>query len=151
MQHKILKIGGAVFGVILILVASGIGKLAGRSAVQKISDDVNQGALEKAQEIAAADLRKQLPIELDEMTTLQTALSAGSSLIYIYRIHQDIGEIDVRSVSSEMQQKLFKNVCGEKILRKNMSIGAKYIYRYFSRDGIQFAIFDFDKNICGIQ
>lgn len=151
MQHKILKIGGAVFGVVLILVASGIGKLAGRSAVQKISDDVNQGALEKAQEIAAADLRKQLPIELDEMTTLQTALSAGSSLIYIYRIHQDIGEIDVRSVSSEMHQKLFKNVCGEKILRKNMSIGAKYIYRYFSRDGIQFAIFDFDKNICGVQ
>ena len=151
MQHKILKISGAVFGVMLILVASGVGELAGRSAVQKFSDDVNLGAIEKAQEIAAAELRKQLPIELDEMTTLQAALSAGPALIYIYRVHQDIGEIDVKSFSSKMQQKLFKNVCGEGILRKNMSIGAKYIYQYSSEDGIQFAHFDFDKRVCGIQ
>lgn len=145
------KYGGWIGLILVALMASSIGKIVGKSATQSYYESKSEGQVEKAQELAAIELRKQLPLKVDEYTTLQNALSSGTYLIYHYILSLDASEIDIASFTNGMTSKLRGNVCGSDGMSKVIKAGGSYIYQYVSRDGISVAEIKFDKQACGFQ
>ena len=84
---------------------------------------------------AATFLRKQLPFQVDEVTTLESVASAGPLLIYNYRLTVQKETIDVPTFQAEMRRTLKQTACAQKGMRKIMSIGGSYRYVYLGADG----------------
>jgi hypothetical protein len=79
-------------GICAVLFAKGIGMIVGRSTVQQFSSGYtevsNENALTTGLNQAVKQLRTQVPIHVDEITTLSDAMVAGKEIIYkavIYR------------------------------------------------------------------
>ena len=86
--------------------------------------------------MAAAEVRKQLPIQIDEITTLQTVFSAGKTGIYQYRLSLIRGDIDVDYFIAKMRENLRNNVCQQKQMKYILDEGGDYKYVYMSSDGL---------------
>lgn len=149
-MDNLKKYGGWVVLIFVMLFASSIGKIVGRSTTQNYFDSKRDGQIEKAQEFAAAELRKQLPMKVDEYTTLQNALSSGKTLVYHYVIAADAIDVDNQSFRTEVNEILNKNVCGSEGMLKVIRAGGSYVYQYVSQDGASIAQFRFDKETCGV-
>jgi hypothetical protein len=145
------KYGGWIGIIFVALIASSIGKIAGKSATQSYYNSKSEGQIEKAQEFAAAEFRKQLPVKVDEYTTLQNVFSAGATLIYHYILSANSSDIEKQSFTSEMTGKLNGNVCGNNEMSKVIKAGGSYVYQYVSQDGVSVAEIKFDKQSCGFQ
>jgi hypothetical protein len=78
---------------------------------------------------AAKELRKQLPMKADELTTLVTVASAGRMLMYSFRV-----EIEKERIPSDFigkqEANLKHNLCAHPTMRKVMKKGASYSYLY---------------------
>ena len=93
-----------------------------------------------AQAAAASELRSQLPIRIDDATTLERVMSAGTTLVYQYRI--DFSESDVGTTwHQSMKNMLATNVCKHSVMRNALDNGARYQYTYFGTDGVMIADF----------
>jgi 3-phosphoglycerate kinase len=129
----------AIGGLLLFAFAGQIGRYVGKSGVQSYEAGKMQGLVEKGQELAAVELRKQLPLQVDKLTTLQTVVSAGKMLIYRYEIATKKTEVDIGGFVSEMTEILKNNTCQQKQMRASMNMNAKYKYMYFDTDGLLLA------------
>lgn len=138
-KSLIYVVSGSV--VILAWALSGqIGEFVGRSAVNRFSEGRSRGAIETAQAAAATELRSQLPIRVDDSTTLESVMSAGTTLVYQYRV--DFSETDVDTTwHQNMKKMLARNVCNQSDMRYTLDNGARYQYIYFGNDGIMIADF----------
>ena len=85
--------------------------------------------------MAAQEIRKQAPIQIDEITTLQSAHSVGKTLIYNYRLSLRKSDINDNFVA-EMRKSLKHNVCQNKGMRITLNIGGEFTYIYLSLDGL---------------
>lgn len=99
MNSKVIAILAVVGAVLVYAFAGSLGQLLGKAGVNayttKSHERSNDGNLiDKIQAEAAANLRKQLPLQVDELTTLQTVLSAGPMLMYSYLLGMTYAEID---------------------------------------------------------
>lgn len=110
-------------------------KQQGESAVESSREGKRQGGVEEVQGMAARELRKQLPMQIDETTTLQSALGVGKTLIYYYRISQEKSAIDNDSFIVETRETLRQDICQKKPTRSILNIGGLYNYVYLSSDG----------------
>jgi hypothetical protein len=110
-------------------------QFVGKSAVESYQEGKQQGVLEKAQEMAAQEIRKQAPIQIDEITTLQSAHSVGKTLIYNHRLSLRKSDINDNFVA-EMRKSLKHNVCQNKGMRITLNIGGEFTYIYLSLDGL---------------
>jgi hypothetical protein len=88
LKKTILYVGGGILASGLWALSGGIGRYLGKSAIESYVQGRQEGSVEKAVELAVAELRKQLPMQLDEATTLQNVASAGKTFYYTitYRI-----------------------------------------------------------------
>ena len=78
---------------------------------------------------AAKELRKQLPMKVDEMTTLVTAASAGRTVIYSFRVEIEKERIPSDFIGNQ-EANLKNNLCAHPTMRKMMKKGASYSYLY---------------------
>ena len=87
-----------------------------------------------AQLVAAENIRKQLPMKIDEQTTIWAVAAAGRMAIYSYRL--DVKKENI-PLSWYRQQKtlLTNNVCSHPLMRKMVKLGASYSYLYSDSDG----------------
>jgi hypothetical protein len=125
-------------GVIAFAFSGEIGKIVGRLAVERYLEGQTQGAIEKAQEEAAKQIRAQLPMRVDDVTTLERVVDAGAMLLYQYNVSLTESDLDA---SWHLNQKnmLITNVCKEPGMRLGLKNGAKYKYDYFGKNGILIA------------
>lgn len=153
MNSKVIAILAVVGAVLVYAFAGSLGQLLGKAGVNayttKSHERSNDGNLiDKIQAEAAANLRKQLPLQVDELTTLQTVLSAGPMLMYSYLLGMTYADIDHDFFSGEMPKILLFNVCGSPEMVNTMALGAVYKYTYLSRDGRLVGTFSIAKNDC---
>ena len=86
--------------------------------------------------MAAAEARKQLPMRIDEITTLQSVLSAGKALIYNYRMSLKKSDLDTNKFIAEMKKTSVHNVCQQKQMKSILNLGGVYKYVYMGADGL---------------
>ena len=84
MKKTILYVGGGILALGLWALSGEIGRFMGKSAMESYVQGRQEGAVEKAVELAVVELRKQLPMQFDEATTLQNVTSAGKTFYYYY-------------------------------------------------------------------
>jgi hypothetical protein len=138
-KSLIYVVSGSV--VIFAWALSGeIGEFVGRSTVDSYLEGRSRGAVEMAQAAVATELRSQLPIRIDDLTTLERVMSAGTTLIYQYRV--DFSESDVDTTWRQgIKNMLAMNVCKQSDMKYALDNGARYQYTYFGNDGIMIADF----------
>jgi hypothetical protein len=132
--NRVVRYGGyAVLLVLSFILAQGIGGIVtatSTSAAQEIE------IVKEAQRQAAKEWQQQLPIKVDDATTLQNVLSAGATLIYHYRLDFSKSDIDVNDFHNKMSQNLKANVCQNKNMKYIIDYGGSYNYVYLGKDGI---------------
>lgn len=134
---KYLLYAGLGLAALIAWALSGeIGRFVGKSAVESYQEGKQQGVIEKAAEMAAVELRKQLPIQIDEITTLQTVVSAGKTLIYHHRLSLKKSDVDIDYFIAKMRENLKNNVCQQKQMKSILDKGGNYAYSYLSADGL---------------
>lgn len=136
MKKFLLYAGLGCVGLVLWALSGQIGRFVGKSAIENYQQGKMQGAVEKAQEIAAEQIRKQLPIQVDEVTTLYNVMVSGRALIYQYRMKRYKDRIDLDNFHSEMLAMLKYNVCNEKGMRWGIDNGGSFVYYYIGLDGL---------------
>ena len=112
-----------------------LGKFIGGSAVEKYQEGKKEGAVAKAQELAAKEMRKQLPIQVDEFTVLQNVLSMNTTLQYHYRLDAMKAEIDVSGFSAAMKEAIVASACSDDGMRHVLNNGGEYSYIYTGAGG----------------
>jgi len=138
-------------GVVLWGMASGIGKYVGKTAVQEYQQGKVAGAIEEGLANAAEQLRKQLPMKVDDITTWQSVISVGSLMSYNYTIDLRESEIDHTTFISKMGNNLKINVCGQKEMAETIRYGGRYMYTYMGVDGILIGSIEIGKKECGFD
>jgi len=139
-------LGCAAF--ILWALSGEIGRFVGRSAIEGYYEGERQGLVEKGQEIAAKELRKQLPVQVDERTILQNVLSVGKTLQYHYRMQMTKGDIDYHNFHRDMSGKLKNYVCLEKNMRFTLDNGGAFKYIYTGSDGLLIDQITITSSVC---
>lgn len=134
---KYLLYAGLGLAALIAWALSGqIGQFVGKSAVESYQEGKQQGVIEKAVEMAAVEIRKQLPIQIDEITTLQTVMSAGKTLIYTYRLSRKKSDMDIDYFIANKRENLKSNVCQQKGMKSILDKGGNFTYSYLSSDGL---------------
>jgi hypothetical protein len=100
-----------------------------------------------AQAHAAKAFRKQLPVKVDENTTLLTVGSAGRTLIYSYRVNAH-----KKNLPSDWQRRqnshMENNLCNHPKMRTMLKRGASYSYQYVDVVGELIAYFTVANSNC---
>jgi len=151
MKKWIGYIAVGIGAIVLWSMAGSIGKFAGKSAVQEYRQGKMLGVLAETQREVAKQLQQQLPMRIDEVTTLYNVASADELLIYNYRMDIKKSEIDYTDFMSKMKTQLRTNVCGQKDMAYVIKNGGKYMYVYIGSDGISIGDFKIGKKECGVN
>ncbi|WCL55758.1 hypothetical protein [Gimibacter soli] len=130
-------------------VAATIGAIAGSFIVNKLFEDSNNPDLEVQVAEAAAELRKQLPMKVDDQTTLQSVVSAGNSFVYHYTVSVNGSDVDLPTFSATMQKQLTAYVCESPTMAPSVKKGVEYIYIHMSADAVRLSEVAIDKADCG--
>lgn len=83
---------------------------------------------------AARDARGQLPVQLDEITTLEAISASGTVLTYRYRVAKDVSEI-APAVVERLGASVREKVCKSEDMRSAIQMGGSYAYAWIDRSG----------------
>ena len=138
---KYLLYAGMGLAALVVFALSGqigkfVGRTVGETTVENYQEGKQEAFLEKGQAMAAEEIRKQLPMRIDEITTLQSVLSAGKALIYNYRMSLKKSDLDTNEFIAKMTENLAHNVCQQKQMRNILNLGGNYKYVYMGADGL---------------
>jgi hypothetical protein len=136
MKKILVSVTGGVVLFGLWALSGQIGRFIGRSAVESFYQGKEDGVVEKAMELAVHDLRNQLPMQVDEATTLQNVASVGNTFIYFYHLSYVQSEINVENFHATMTPSLTSYVCQYQDMRRMMNMGVEYRYNHMSADGL---------------
>ena len=134
---KFLLITGLGLAVLIAWVLSSeTGRLMWRTAVGGFQKGQNQESVRRGQEMAARELRKQVPIQIDEITTLQSVIVLGKRVMYNNRIAMKTSDLDTDYFIEGMKKNLRYNICQHKVTVSFLDKGAIFMYAYFGSDGL---------------
>jgi hypothetical protein len=108
----------------------------------------SSGEIEKAQQEAAAQINKNLPMQVDELTTLEAVSSEGSALVYNYKVDVKKDETDLDVFTAEVKKNLMATMCGKEPFSKLYSAGASYVYNYTDTAGDALTEITIDADTC---
>ena len=136
-MSTVWKVLGFIVMLVVIIIAGGIGKEIGHSAVKKHSSDRNDSAIEEKLTQASNSLNQRLPMTLDKQTRIESTFPGpGKKWTYLFTL------VSIRS--SDMTQQQLQDGLGENIKRgvctsKEMLVfikgGVQFVYRYRGSDG----------------
>ena len=136
MKRILAYVAGGIALLGIWALSGEIGRFIGRSAIEGYNQGKQEGAVERAVKHAVHELRNQLPMQVDEATTLLRVASAGKALIYHYRLSSAKRDMDLTHFHAIMASDLISNVCQHEDMRYMMEMGANYRYVYMSADGL---------------
>lgn len=102
------------------------------------SDRLSTADLPSQIAAGVAQVRSQLPIRVDEITTMTAISAAGTQVLYDMRLDIDIEATDLAAASAEQQAYADRAACEERDTRRLIEAGAALTYRYTDRNGDQF-------------
>lgn len=122
--------------------------LAGRELTREfLGDDLSEAELAAGLAAAAREINAQVPVELDEMTTLVSANASGADLTYTNRISVDAVEVDANF--EELQRDVLKElVCGNEDMMVTINHGGSFTYEYIDPNGKPVASIGISKPDC---
>lgn len=86
---------------------------------------------------SARAISGQLPLRIDEITTLRSVAADGPELTYLNDV-----EVDAAGLSADQNEDLIETtrayVCGQPLMRAAVSAGSSYRYIWFDRTGAEF-------------
>ena len=140
-MKKFLGILGALASIVIILAAMGVGKFAGRAAVEGYIDDKNESALKSA----ADEANEAVPKMVDADTRLDRVFSGpGLRLTYEYTLinYPSDGQnpFDIFDNVENITAQLIRKVCTNSQMQPILASGTTVVYLYKDRNGIR--IFD---------
>jgi hypothetical protein len=136
MKKIFLYVGGGIVALVLWALSGEIGRFIGRSAMESYVQGRQEGGVEKVLELAVHEIRKQLPMQIDEATTLQNVMSVGNAFYYYYHLSYLKSDIDAEYFREAMTRNLRSNACQHQDMRYAIDMGAEYKYIYMSADGL---------------
>lgn len=120
----------AVIGVLTVMIfANGIGKMAGKPAVDKTNESKLDETIEKKLMEMSKQMNSQLPTMIDEETRFDTTMCVGKHMNYKYTmVNISDKDIDKKAFQSEMKSMLVKNQCSNENMIKMLKMGIQYDY-----------------------
>jgi hypothetical protein len=125
--YKGVGIGAGV--VVLIGMKVGWSMLGGGTA--DVPAQIAQGVVEA---------RRQLPMRVDEITTITDISSEGTRIIYGMRIDLDIPTDQIPQARTAQQTDVTRTACATPQPRQMIDAGATLVYRYTDRSGDRFDV-----------
>jgi len=122
----IVGIGGALIGAAVVRFAFGY------------FDNSPSEELEKGFALAAAEIRSQAPIQVDEITKLMGAVSVKNQIIYSMRIEGDIPVGELEATRIAIQDLNQRNLCNDSDASKALDAGGIMVHQYTDNSGNQF-------------
>jgi hypothetical protein len=92
------------------------------------------------------ELRKNLPMKVDEITTWLAIQALGPAVLYTYRI--DLPKQDIEAIAGDLKNVTTQNACNNKTWRMFLDAGARQRHLYVDESGLHAVQFDIDSNSC---
>jgi hypothetical protein len=97
----------------------------------------------------SVELNKQLPMEIDSNTRLDTTLVYKNEIKYLYTLYTlNSAEIDAAMLKKTYEPNLINGVCTSENTSKLLKHGCKFIYIYRSKEGKEVLRMSVDKSKC---
>ena len=141
------KIGRIAGGVLLALVAAitiTFGRVIGNiyydlassvfqkgQVFQKSQVEDKYAKIQKTLQDVKLKLDAEIPKKLDDNTTLTGVRIEGTSLVFVYRVAEDLIDMDVEVFSKVMRTRLLKVNCTS--FKQTLGMGASFEHEYFDR------------------
>ncbi|WP_085899554.1 hypothetical protein [Kiloniella majae] len=106
------------------------------------------GKAEKAQKAMAAEMNKNLPLQVDELTTLEAVTNEGSALVYNYKVNVNKDDTDLDVFNSEIKKTLKATMCDKEPFTTLYKGGASYVYIYADAVGEELTEITIDADTC---
>ena len=90
--------------------------------------------IECANRYAAQQINAQTPMRVDDITTLESVTTSGTTVIYNQRANVDVRDITA-PIRAQMDQTVRRNVCASEQMRNTISYGGGYRYIWVDRAG----------------
>lgn len=142
-----------IVGLILIKVLGGaIGGSVAESYLDSNKQDRDMDNQAQAIEILSesiSDIKKDLPITVDEITTLEKIDLIGLNIIYEYKLKLvGLSTNERETIGFEMKNENTKVACENTDIVKALKIGVSYQYNYHDLDGLEVPGFKVTQDIC---
>jgi hypothetical protein len=147
-ENKLVRYGAIAVALVVAAAFAGVGKYIGRKAANSYFDDKSSATIERAQEVAAEELRKQLPMKVDSVTTLQSVISFKKTILYSYVVDIDFDQINSSDFINEVSRRVVYNACSTKEMKEIISLGGSYRYSYVSKDGFKLGELAVERKDC---
>lgn len=123
------------------------------SSTESVSDSHEQDSSIESISKGISDnlymIKKDLPITVDDVTTLESIDSDGLSVIYGYRLKlSGLNDGEKSKFEADMKNENTKNACNNPDMSKFLELGVSYIYNYHDLDNVRINGFEVTKEIC---
>jgi hypothetical protein len=141
---KFAAIGGGLALLVLAKpIGAFIGVLVGTHAAQQVrsgySETSASAQLRAGLEEAARQMRPQLPMQVDQITTLVGVITAGNRIMYTMTLSEDIPSREIAEATRNIQSHNVERVCGSQQTRRLIEAGGEMAYQYTDASGDAFA------------
>jgi hypothetical protein len=126
------KVLGILGILIATLVAGAIGKVGGRAAVEAVSRPSQPDMAVKMEE-AAANLRKQLPMRVDEISVLNGVFATPNTFTFIGRMETEIPKSRRPLIAQQIKEVNAPNMC--RLQRRALETGIRFNYQMVDNAG----------------
>ena len=117
--------------------------LSNTHAQSAIDDVVLRSALKQAE----GNLKKQLPVKVDEITTLENVTHAEKDLIFDYKIHRMYSLVQEKEFATSAKKMMTNHMCTTK-MNEILKMGGAYNIRYKDASNKPFANLRIDRRNC---
>lgn len=92
------------------------------------------------------ELRKNLPMKVDEITTWLAIQALGPAVLYTYSF--DLPKQDIEAIAGDLKNVTTQNACNNKTWRMFLDAGARQRHLHVDESGLHAVQFDIDSNSC---
>ncbi len=96
----------------------------------KAQKDIPQTLIEQSLLETAIALQKQLPMQIDEVTTLNNAIANGLQFLYVFHVDIDNIRMEIVDIAKYQKNVTLGNVCSHSSMLIAMSHGVHYRYMF---------------------
>lgn len=112
-------------------------------------DDYSEnGSLAWGLDVGVAEINRDAPIKLDELTTLTSATLEDLHVTYKNQLHQTLAQEDIDTFRNEQGAALLSGVCENPDMQISLNGGALFTYQYVDETGALVGDFTVSKKDC---
>ena len=149
-----VKLGFVILVIIGLILIKVLGGAIGGSVAESYLNSNKQDMDNQAQAIeilseSISDIKKDLPITVDEITTLEKIDLIGLNIIYEYKLELvGLSTNERETIGFEVKNENTKVACENTDVVKALKMGVSYQYNYRDLDGLEVPGFKVTQDIC---